>query len=104
MFLEPQKYIRQCYHTPKQTWVLGGELCMSLPSNRGVVCVSYNYVSSKGTMGNSRFNDDVAIYFGMPLAIGCACMITLICMLILIGVFFIMCILKISFFSLKKSW
>lgn len=35
-------------------------------------------------MGNLRLNDDVAIHFGISFAIGCACLITLNCMLILI--------------------
>jgi len=52
-------------------------------------------------MGNSRLNDDVAIHFGRSLAIGCACLITLNCMLILRGFFFIMCTLKIGCFLTK---
>jgi hypothetical protein len=53
-------------------------------------------------MGKLGFNDDVAIHFGIFLAIGCACLITLNCMLIVIGVFFIMCTLKIVCYFLTK--
>jgi hypothetical protein len=31
---------------------------------------------NKGTMGNLRLNDNVAIHFGISLAMGCACLIT----------------------------
>jgi hypothetical protein len=68
---------------------------MSPPSDGGAVCVSYSCVSNKGTMDNSNLNDDVIIHFEIPPTIGCACLITLNCMLILIRVFFIVCTLKI---------
>jgi hypothetical protein len=53
-------------------------------------------------MGNLGLNNNVAIHFEIFLAIGCACLITLNCMLIVIGVFFTMCTLKIVCYFLTK--